>query len=232
MTGDRRPGFRILLRLALLAALLGVVDIGRADETSSIATASLAGQFLVASPQMSDPRFAHTVIFIISHDPRGAMGVIVNHAWGSGSLRALFEGFGIAVGREGGGDPHGTSTDDPPTDDIPADDITVRLYEGGPVQQDHGFVLHSTDYAGESTRFVGKDVAISADPDVLRAIAAGQGPQRHLILLGYAGWGPGQLESELARDDWLTAPARPDEIFSDHPDTLWQEVLHTAGTPL
>ena len=108
----------------------------------------------------------------------------------------------------------------------------VRLYEGGPVQQDHGFVLHSADYAGESTLFVGTDVALSAGPDVLRALAAGQGPHRRLILLGYAGWGPGQIENELARDDWFTAPASADEVFSDHPDTLWQDVLRTAGTPL
>lgn len=208
--------FRVLARLVLVAALLaGLAGAGRAGSTRSAESPSLAGQFLVASPQMPDPRFARTVIYMVSHDAQGAMGLVVNHGWGTGSLRSLLQGFGVDAKADG-----------------PDAAATVRLYAGGPVEQGRGFVLHSTDYAGASTRVIGSGVALSADPDVLQAMADGEGPRRHLILLGYAGWGPGQLESELARDDWLTAPADANRVFSEDFEHLWEDILRSAGTPL
>lgn len=172
---------------------------------------SLVGQLLVASPSIADPRFAETVIYMISYDDDGAMGLVVNRAYGDGPLDALLE----AIGVEG----EGASG-------------TVRLHYGGPVEPGRGIVLHSADYSGASTRIVADHVAVSFGKDVLQAIAAGEGPARSAILLGYAGWGPGQLEDELARDDWLTADSEQSLIFSDDLDSVWRNAMEHAGLSL
>lgn len=196
--------------LLLVTAWAGPAGAPRAAPEAG-ASPSLSGQFLVASPAMPDPRFARTVIYMVSHDVNGAMGLVINRSFGSGSLRALLQGFGLDGART---------------------DRTVQLNYGGPVEQARGFVLHSTDYAGASTRPLTATVALSTGPDILNAFAQGDGPSRHLFLLGYAGWGPGQLEGELARDDWLLAPADERLIFSGERERLWDEVMQRAGTPL
>ena len=103
---------------------------------------------------------------------------------------------------------------------------------GGPVEQARGFVLHSEDYTGPSTRVVGDGVALSTGFDILKALAGGTGPRQAQFLLGYAGWGPGQLEGEIVRGDWLSAPADDRLIFSEDPDRVWGEALEHAGTTL
>jgi putative transcriptional regulator len=175
------------------------------------ASSSLAGQFLVASPRMSDPRFVHTVVYMVSHDGDGAMGLVVNRSYGRGPLKSLLHGFGV--------------------EKVKAEE-TVVLHYGGPVEQIRGFVLHSADYRGPSTQVVANDVALSTGFDILKALAVGGGPRQKLFLLGYAGWGPGQLEGEIARNDWLTAPADDHLIFSDDSEKIWEEALKRAGTPL
>ncbi len=172
---------------------------------------SLAGQLLVASPSMADPRFSQTVIYMINHGPNGAMGLVVNRGMGKGRLKALLEGFGIKSETASG---------------------SVRLHYGGPVGAGRGFVLHSTDYAGPSTKVVDGRIAVSTGRDILNAIAGGEGPREIRFILGYAGWGPGQLESEMARDDWLTAPAEPSLIFSDDLDAVWEKAFKSAGLSL
>lgn len=176
------------------------------------ARGSLTGQFLVATPSMADPRFAHTVIFIVSHDDKGAMGLVINRAYGEGSLSKLLTGFGV--------------TDQRDTNRI------VRLYYGGPVEPERGFVLHSPDYRGPSTQQVDSKISLSTGKDVLEAIAEGKGPSKVMFIIGYAGWGAGQLEREMARDDWLTAPVDAHLIFSDDPDATWSEVYQAAGLTL
>lgn len=173
------------------------------------ATGALTGQFIVATPRIQDPRFAHTVIFIVSHDEKGAMGLVVNRAFGEGSLHQLLAGFGVT--------------------DLHTAESVVRLYYGGPVEPERGFVLHSPDYRGPSTQEVEDGVSLSTGKDVLEAIAAGHGPADTMFIIGYAGWGAGQLERELARDDWLTAPVNPSLIFNDHPELTWSEVYREAG---
>lgn len=175
------------------------------------ATDSFAGGFLVASPKMTDPRFAQTVILIVNHDSSGAMGLVINRSFGTGSLKSLLKGFGIEKATV---------------------DRTVSLRYGGPVEQARGFVLHSEDYTGPSTRVVGDGVALSTGFDILKALAGGTGPRRAQFLLGYAGWGPGQLEGEMARGDWLSAPADDRLIFSEDLDRVWDEALEHAGTTL
>ena len=193
--------------LILLIALAGTVHWGPASATGT----SLAGQLLVASPRMGDPHFAETVIYVVAHSDEGAMGLVVNRTYGKGPLQGLLAGFGITTAVQ------------------PA---TVRLQYGGPVETKRGFVLHSADYTGPSTTPVAGGMAFSTGRDVLQAVADGRGPQRKLFILGYAGWGPGQLEAELAGNDWLTAPAETGLIFSDDTESVWQRALQRAGTPL
>lgn len=194
---------RISLVLGLLAALLSGMVEAAADE--------LVGQVLVASPQMSDPRFAGTVIYIIAHDRSGAMGLVLNRSFGEGSLKELLRGFGL---------------------ENPSADGIIRLQYGGPVDVSRGFVLHSPDFNGAGTRLIGNGVALSSGFDVLRAIAAGNGPQQRRIYLGYAGWGPGQLEGELGRDDWMTAPADSAVVFDEDLAALWEKAMKGAGRSL
>ncbi|TVS00098.1 MAG: DUF179 domain-containing protein [Rhodospirillales bacterium] len=172
---------------------------------------SLAGQLLVASPAMTDPRFAETVILMISHDRDGAMGLVVNRVIGSGPLRLLLETMGVE-GSEAEG--------------------TVRLFYGGPVESHRGFVVHTADYEGPTTQVVADDLAVTFETDVLHAIGEGEGPARSLVLLGYAGWGPGQLDGEIRREDWYTAPPDLSLVFGDDLDRVWERAMARAGTRL
>ncbi len=173
--------------------------------------AALVGQLLVASATMGDPRFAHTVIYMVAHDGDGAMGLVVNREVGEGPLKALLRGFGVEDADVAG---------------------SARLQYGGPVEPSRGFVLHSTDYSGGGTKVVGDGIALSTGFDVLKALANGDGPQTRRFYLGYAGWGPGQLEGEIAHEDWLTAPADPSLIFGDEGEALWEKVMKGAGQTL
>lgn len=176
----------------------------------------LTGRLLVAAPHMADPRFAETVIYVVSHDADGAMGLIVNRIVGTGPIASLLEALDV----------------DTDLDAALAEAGDVQLAVGGPVEPQRGFVLHSDDFEGASTRIVGEGIAVSFGKDVLAAMAEGGGPERKLVLLGYAGWGPGQLESELARDDWQVVPAEISLIFSDDPDTVWDRAREGFGIEL
>lgn len=201
---------------ALAAAFLVIVApaVGRdADDARSGADARrfLVGQFLVATPKMGDPRFAESVVFMVQHDAHGAFGLIVNRVLGTGPLAGILEGLGVpAAGVDG--------------------DIT--LHYGGPVEPGLGFVLHSGDYVDAATIRVPGGLALSTHVAVLQAMAAGRGPERALFLLGYAGWGPHQLEDELARDDWLTAPADADIVFDGDAASKWRRAMEKAGLKL
>lgn len=171
----------------------------------------VGGRLLVAAPSMPDPRFAGTVIYMVDHDARGALGLIINRPLGIGPLDKLIKGFGIDPG-EAKGD--------------------VVLHYGGPVDSDGLFVLHSKDWRGAATMAAAGPVAMTADTEVFRAIARGGGPKRRLVIVGYAGWGPGQLEREMARDDWMTAPADADFVFDDDVADKWERALALAGITL
>lgn len=172
----------------------------------------IAGQLLVATAKMGDPRFHHAVIYMINHDAQGAMGLVVNHSLGKGPLAKLLKAFGA--------DSKGVTGD-------------ILLHYGGPVEMGQGFVLHSTDYKAPGDLIVNSQFALSTGIKVLKDIGRGKGPKHSLFALGYAGWGPGQLERELARDDWLTAPADVDLVFSDAaPEATWEKAMQVAGIGL
>ena len=174
---------------------------------------SLVGQLLVAAPGMSDPRFSKTVIFLVRHDRNGAMGLVVNRFLGVGSAAELLEGAGIDAEGVGG-------------------DAKVRVHYGGPVAPDRGFVLHSGDYAEEGTLEVTNRVSMTAAAQILHAIAKGKGPTRGFLAVGYAGWSSGQLESELARKDWLVVPSDDRLVFDTDIATKWRRAIGRHGIEL
>jgi len=175
----------------------------------------LDGQLLVAMPVMSDPRFARSVIYMCAHSEDGAMGLIINQRASHISFPDLLERLGIV------------SADEESGPDL-VGNISIQV--GGPVETGRGFVLHSSDYfADESTLPIENGVCLTATIDILRAIAAGHGPNRALLALGYAGWSPGQLESEIQANGWLNCPAGSDLIFDPDLEGKYARALAKIG---
>lgn len=167
----------------------------------------LTGQFLLAMPGIGDPRFDHAVIAMCMHDESGALGI----------------GLGGEIAGLGFHDVLRQLSIDP----VAAPDCGVCI--GGPVEPGRGFVLHSRDWSGQDTVDVAGRWALSGMVDVLRAIAAGRGPTRWQVALGYAGWGAGQLEAEIQSNGWLHCEADPELLFDDGIDTKYQRALGKIG---
>lgn len=187
-----------------VAVFLAIGILESAAAPNSTDPGSLAGQLLIAAPTMSDPRFAHTVILMVRHDETGAFGVVINRPIGQRAIAALLEATG---------------------DIHPDVEGSVRVFAGGPVQPELGFVVHSAEYRRAETVDVDGRVAMTASREILRDIGHSQGPAKSLFAFGYAGWGPGQLEGEMARHNWFTAPEEPKLIFDDDRDDLWEETM-------
>ncbi len=169
------------------------------------------GHLLAAMPQMDDPRFERTVIYMCAHNADGAMGLVVNKLFDAITFPDLLEQLSIETG--------------PKTDQI-------RVHFGGPVESGRGFVLHSDDYVRDGTLKVRQGFALTATVDILKAIAQGEGPNHSLLALGYSGWGPGQLESEIASNGWLIVPAKPDLVFASDLEDKWEKTLGDIGVTL
>ncbi len=168
----------------------------------------LTGQFLVAMPGMVDPRFTRAVVYICSHGPSGAMGLVVNRLFGEADFPMLLEQLNIE-----------SSFNTP--------EISVQF--GGPVEMGRGFVLHSCDYLREGTTRIDDSVAVTATVEIIQDIANGKGPERVLLALGYAGWGEGQLEDELKNNGWLTVAADEDILFDSNLDSKWDRAMTKIG---
>ncbi len=169
---------------------------------------SLAGQLLIAMPQMQDPRFARSVILMCAHNEEGAMGLVVNKLLEQLTVSELMKQLGIAA--EGmTGNPH--------------------IHFGGPVESGRGFVLHSPDYLESGTLVIADSLALTATLDILRAIGRGAGPRRSILALGYAGWGPGQLDAEIQANGWLTVAPDEDIVFGPGLADKWQQALAKLG---
>ena len=194
------PRGRFALAVSSVAALviLGVAPPEHSDTTS------LAGQLLIASPTIGDPRFAHTVILMVRHDKEGALGIVINRPVGERSIAALLEATGHDNAEVAG---------------------ILRVFAGGPVQPELGFVVHSAEYHRAETVDVDGRVAMTASRQVLLDIGHNEGPKKSLFALGYAGWGPGQLEDELARHNWFTTPEEPKLVFDDDREKLWEDAM-------
>lgn len=203
-----------LFVVAVLALVLELAVPARAGaDDVPVFDRSLVGQYLVAAPTMRDPNFAATVILVVAHDRKGALGLVVNRRWGTKPLAALLASLGVQA------DP-ATATG------------LVAVNGGGPVDRERLFLLHSADYADSTTLKVATGINLTTGGDILQSLAAGHGPQQVVVVLGYAGWASGQLEAEMARNDWLLAPVTAGEIFGDHPERLWDDVIRHAGVPL
>jgi putative transcriptional regulator len=166
---------------------------------------------LIASPDMGDPRFRHAVILMVQHDDKGALGIIINNPIADRPLADLLR----AIGQDGTG--------------ISGN---VRIFAGGPVQPEIGFIVHSADYRRPGTIDIDGRVAMTSSPEILLDIGRNRGPVKSLVAFGYAGWGPGQLEAEMARGGWFTAPEDPKLIFDEDRDKVWDDAMTRRTVPL
>jgi len=168
---------------------------GLAQAAGAQAPLNLANHFLIAMPSMNDPIFGGTVVYICEHNDKGVLGVVINKPTDM-TMDVLFDRIDLQV-----------------AEGLRASVVNEPIMFGGPVQDDRGFVLHSPGGHYSSSLNVTDDVAFTTSIDVLEAVASGGGPQRMLVSIGYAGWSPGQLEEEIARNGWLTVGADAHVLF-------------------
>ncbi len=171
-------------------------------------TGYLTGQLLVAMPQMQDPRFMRTVIYMCAHSMEGAMGLVVNKLADNVSFPDLLDQLNIQTG--------------------PVEN-EIFVHFGGPVETGRGFVLHSSDYVQDATLVIDENVGLTATVDILKSIAEGSGPDRSLLALGYAGWGAGQLDEEIQANGWLSVAPDVPLVFDGDLDGKWERAMGKMG---
>lgn len=174
----------------------------------------LDGQFLIAMPGMQDGNFVRSVVYICAHSTAGAMGFIINRAQQISFTDVLL---------------HLKLCDQADAIMLPMQTRDFPILSGGPVETGRGFVLHSDDFSSESSIPISDDISLTATLDIVRAISEGRGPSRATMLLGYAGWGPGQLETEIASNGWLNCPATEDLIFDRALEDKYERALALLG---
>ncbi|UCF38765.1 MAG: YqgE/AlgH family protein [Acidobacteriota bacterium] len=195
---NRAPRF---FSTAIFLVLFGLVS-GQASQQETFK--SLKGQLLVATGQVGDPRFSKSVIFLVEHSEAGAMGLIVNKVLAKTTLKDLFERIGM---------------------DAPDRDDEFDIHFGGPVEISRVFMLHSIDRMGPHSEEVATGIAFAPVSELLEEIGNSRGPEHHLLLVGYAGWGPQQLEGEIDRGDWLTFEAEIPLVFAEKPEETWIHLM-------
>lgn len=192
-------------RLALLSFLWSsAISVTGAWIQGAEAAELTAGQLLVATPEMRDPRFAEAVIYMVKHNTEGAMGLVINRPLAKGPVKDLLQGFGIE-NQDAKGE--------------------IIIHYGGPVSANTGFVLHSDDVVLDDSERVKDGIAMTADAKLIEAMAQGKGPREALVVFGYAGWAPGQLESELEAGAWHVVPADKALVFGKEADKKWQQAM-------
>lgn len=176
----------------------------------------LEGQLLIAMPAMADKRFARSVIYMCAHSDEGAMGLIINQRAPNLNFPDLLDRLQLI--------------DDDDEATVPPDMMHMAIHLGGPVEPERGFVLHSSDYfTPSSTLPISEEVCLTATIDILKALAAGEGPDRAILALGYAGWAPGQLESEIHANGWLSCQADLDLVFDLDVEEKYERALSKLG---
>ena len=197
--------------LAALAFVLPAAVLHAAlspEQPDVIGPTSLAGQLLIAAPEMSDP-FDHAVILMAQHSRDGALGIVINHPLATRPIASLLEALGADASGVTG---------------------NVPIFLGGPVSPMTAFVIHSADYRRDDTLDIDGRVALSDAVGVLGDIALGKGPAKSLVTIGYAGWAPSQLEDEIARGAWVTVPENPKLVFDDDRTKVWAEAMALSKT--
>lgn len=199
------PGIYRFMLAVLVATTLSVTATASADDWEN-----LTGRILVAKADLQDPNFRESVIYLCRHDRTGAFGLMLNRPIATVPFSKLAKSFGIDSN----------------------DQREVRVRQGGPVEIGLGFVIHSRDFNSKETVCAGDGFEVTANLDVVRAIAHGEGPKRRIFLFGYAGWGAGQLESEIERGSWEVIPGDPKLLFDDDPASLWHRAFERRGINL
>jgi len=199
-------GAALFCGFALCVAML-LRSSARADDPEVV----LTGQLLIASAEMTDPRFAESVVYIVKHNNEGTLGLVINQPIAKGSMQDLLKGFGIANDNARG---------------------EIILHYGGPVSQFSGFVLHTDDVKLSSTISVKDGIAMTTDPKIIELIGEGKAPRQYLLMMGYAGWAPGQLEGEILAGAWHTIPADKALIFDQDVDKKWHRAMERRQVPL
>ena len=193
-----------ILAAAAIVLSAGVLHAALPTDSDTSGRTSFAGQLLIAAPALQGSPFERTVILMAQHSRDGALGVVINRPLGERSIASLLQTFGFDA----------TGVTD-----------SVRVYLGGPVSPEIGFVVHSADYHLANTIDIDGKVALTAAPDVLRDIGHGKGPSKILVAFGYAGWGPSQLDGEVARGDWYNVPEDPALVFDDDRANVWADAM-------
>jgi putative transcriptional regulator len=206
-TSIKRRQSRLLFALMIIAVACAEIDITAAADQDVFIT----GQLLVATPEMKDPRFAEAVIYMVKHDADGAFGLVINRPIAKGPFEDLLKGFGAEI-KDAQGE--------------------VLIHYGGPVSMQQGFVLHSDDVMIESSLKMVNGIAMTPGVKIIEALARGEGPRESLVMLGYAGWAPGQLEMELRTDSWFVIPGEKSLIFGKDADKKWHEAMDRRQIPL
>ena len=194
---------------AAFAGLLLLLS-GGSSRAEEPATDPKPGQLLIASAAMQDPRFRHSVILLLRHDATGAFGIAINRPIAEEPIAKLL----AEAGGKAEGEPAAKKLEG-----------TIQVFLGGPVQPELGFILHSPEYSRPETLHIDDTLAMTASKEALRDIGQHKGPKKYLFALGYAGWGAGQLEAEIARQDWFTTPAEPELVFDTERSQVWERAL-------
>jgi putative transcriptional regulator len=205
MLRNYKPYWRHGLLGILLALSLSLITAHAAEQSED-----LTGQLLVATPEMRDPRFVETVIYIVKHGAAGAFGLVINRPLAKGPVEDLLKGFGL--------DSRGAKGE-------------IVIHYGGPVSPRAGFVLHSDDVLLEESAKVANGIAMTSDPKLIEAMAQGKGPKQSLFIMGYAGWAPGQLEGELKAGSWYVVSGDKGLIFGKDADRKWQQAMDNRKIP-
>jgi len=169
----------------------------------------LTGQLLIASPQITDSRFFHSVILVCGHDLNGAMGIILNRLIDDLTLKDLIEQIGLQSSK---------------TMNVP-----ISVHFGGPIEMGRGFVIHSTDYLQDGSVKISDEMALSSTVEILSLLMEGEGPKQKILALGYVAWSAGQLEAEIQKSSWLQTDADLDLVFSSDLSNMWKKALKKIG---
>ena len=170
----------------------------------------LAGKLIIAMPTMADPRFKRSVVCICAHNEDGAIGIIINKIIESLSFSKIIKQLKLKK-------------------NMTKNDHKNHIYFGGPVETERGFILHSADYSSENSTFINSEISMTASTEILQALIDGNGPDKSIVALGYAGWGPGQLDTEIQSNAWLSVESDLELVFSAKTAEKWDMALEKIG---
>jgi putative transcriptional regulator len=193
------------LGIQLCGALLLIVALVQpAHRLAAQQESELAGQLLVATAEMKDPRFVESVIYIVQHNHEGTLGLVINRPLAQAPIEDMIKGSGV---------------------DGKAATRKITVHYGGPVSPRQGFLLHSDDFVLENSTKVKDGIAMTSDARIVGEISTGKGPRQFLLMIGYAGWAPGQLEDEIKAKSWFLIRADKELIFGKEAEKKWRRAM-------